>query len=47
MHENDIVENTDGVFRNIMDDNGILWEDENATLPDVSDSEFDRVNIYI
>lgn len=39
-------ERTDGVFKNIMDENGILWDDDDmATLPDVSDSEFDRVGV--
>lgn len=42
------MERTDGVFKNIMDENGILWDDDDmATLPDVSDSEFDRVRVII
>lgn len=41
--DHNVSEQTDGAFKNIMDENGILWEDDMATLPDVSDSEFDRV----
>ena len=29
----------------IMDENGIMWDDGDDTLPDVSDSELDRVGI--
>ncbi|KAL4231532.1 hypothetical protein ACF0H5_009113 [Mactra antiquata] len=44
LHDQHSRDQTDGIFNNIMDENGILWDDDNATLPDVSDSELDRVS---
>ena len=38
-------ESKEDPLNKMMDDNGILWEDD--TLPDVSDSEFDRVRTFI
>ncbi|KAK3597772.1 hypothetical protein CHS0354_006130 [Potamilus streckersoni] len=50
-HDNDEEKQVDtvgyvnnGNFEQIIDENGIMWEDNQDTLPDISDSELDRIS---